>query len=416
MEDYLFEKKKLKKYLGDKLYDVLKAYKVIVAGGTITSLFTNRDINDIDIYFKSKENLGDFLRSEMEGKWVIAHTDKAFLFKYNKIEIQAIYFKYFDNPQEIFKTFDFTVCMGAYDFETEQFVLHKDFVKHNSQRILKFNQGTAYPIVSALRIDKYKKKGYTISKPEFIRVMLTILKSEINDYKTLKEQMGGMYGENYDKLLKPVEGEEFDLASIIEKMVDLSVDDAYFNQSETIDIDDWDEFVYKALGEKMKYFEYDDICYYVVNKEIRECDEFDEKLHKKVDISDIITFPQTRYKYVRKNNDKYCSFYTCGYQYHIGKYSVAESKRYGVHAVTVSDLNSCSYCNDNRNNVLLEVRIDNFDDISSIENALDDTCDYKKVFIVREVPKEEEAKLRNKNDSVKDVDDFLDEWDDRPFK
>jgi len=51
-----------------------------------------------------------------------------------------------------------------------------------------------------MRVDKYKNKGYRISKPESIRVLLTILNTNITDYKSLKEQMGGMYGENYDTM------------------------------------------------------------------------------------------------------------------------------------------------------------------------------------------------------------------------
>jgi hypothetical protein len=38
-------------------------------------------------------------------------------------------------------------------------VLHEDFLKHNSQRILKFNPTTDFPIISALRVQKYEDKG-----------------------------------------------------------------------------------------------------------------------------------------------------------------------------------------------------------------------------------------------------------------
>jgi hypothetical protein len=397
MEDYLFEKKKLKIYLGETLYNIFKSFNVIVAGGTITSLFTNHDINDIDVYFRSKEELGDFLKEEMEGTWIIAHTDKALLFRYEKIEVQAIYFKYFANPQEIFDTFDFTVCMGAFDFSTEEFVLHNDFIKHNSQRILKFNQETAYPIVSALRVDKYKKKGYTISKSEFIRIMLTILKSEIKDYKTLKEQIGGMYGENYDKLIEPQEGEEFDLAVIIEKMKDLCYDDNYFKTSTHVcDIGDWDEFVNKILGVKTKCFIYNDVYYKIVSGEIKKCKDYVEDYYELVNVNEIKQFPITRFKYVRKKNEEYISYYDKSYIYKIGEYHIPKSKYSGLHAVDKSKLNSCSYSNE-KDNVLLELRIDSLDDLNDISGLLSDSCEYKKVFVVREVTKEEVSSMRGKN-------------------
>lgn len=156
--NYKFEQKKLKEYLKEDLYKYLKKYNCIIAGGFITSLFTKKDVNDVDIYFRSREELSKFLRNEMRNQWVISATDKAILLKKNGIEIQLIYFKYYKNAKEIFKTFDFTVCMGAYDFKKEEFVLHEDFLKHNSQRMLVFNTKTSFPIISALRIDKYKNK------------------------------------------------------------------------------------------------------------------------------------------------------------------------------------------------------------------------------------------------------------------
>lgn len=112
--------------------------------------------------------------------------------------LQLICFDTFDTPKKIFDTFDFTVCMGCYDFKKEKFVLHSDFLKHNSQRILMFNDKTRFPIVSALRVDKYKQKDYTISKTEYLRIILTCMDLHIDNYEDLKEQLGGMYGVNGD--------------------------------------------------------------------------------------------------------------------------------------------------------------------------------------------------------------------------
>jgi len=402
MEQFLFEKKKFKNYLGNELYDILKKYNTIIAGGTITSLFTNRDINDIDVYFRSQEDLESFLKNEMEGQWIIAHTEKALLFKFDDIEVQAIYFKYFNNPDEIFDTFDFTVCMGAYDFSKEEFVLHNDFLRHNSQRILKFNHGTAYPIVSALRVDKYKKKGYTISKPEFIRIMLTILNSDIHDYKTLKEQMGGMYGENYDKILEPQENEEFDLENIIEKMSELSVNDDYFKVSQSIDIDCWAEFVDRVLGKKTKCFKHNDLYYKVCNDEVRKFDDYNENQYELLDISEFITFPLTRYKYVKFKDGEYRSYFDKKYEYKIGEYHAKKNEHRGLHAVKESRVDSCTY-SDERDNVLLELRVDSIDDIFCITKLLDDQCEYNRVFVVREIPKDEEKQMR---EMIKDEVDF----------
>lgn len=176
-----YEKSKLYDYL-DNMIDELKDAKVFVAGGLITSLFCNREINDIDIYFRDKESFISFMYKMYNGSTIWSHTKKATLFVKDDKHAQLIHFKFFESAQDIFDTFDFTVCMGCFDFATEEFIFHPDFLRHNSQRILEFNPNTAYPIVSALRIQKYEKKGYRISKPEFLKVILACLKLQITSY------------------------------------------------------------------------------------------------------------------------------------------------------------------------------------------------------------------------------------------
>ena len=101
-----------------------------------------------------------------QDKYVISKTNKAIMYseRVHNIDIlvQCIYFKYFENPEKIFETFDFTICMAAFDFDTEEFVFHDDFFRNNMSKTLRFNPNTAYPIVSALRIEKYKNKCFKI--------------------------------------------------------------------------------------------------------------------------------------------------------------------------------------------------------------------------------------------------------------
>lgn len=118
--------------------------------------------------------------------------------------------------------------MGAFDFSTEQFILHSDFLKDNCYRTLRFNSNTVYPIISLLRVQKYEEKGYNISKSEFLRILLTCVKLNITSYKELCEQIGGMYGINYDKIFN--DDQDFSLESAIEKIKNLYVNDDYFNK------------------------------------------------------------------------------------------------------------------------------------------------------------------------------------------
>lgn len=366
---------------------MLKRYHVIVAGGCITSLFTNKEVNDVDMYFKSKKDLSDFLYEEMQSNWVIAHTDKALLFKYDNKKIQAIYFKFYETAEQIFDTFDFTVCMGAYDFDKEEFVLHNDFLRHNASKILKFNANTAFPIVSALRVSKYVGKGYYISKAEYLRIMLTIVNSNIPTYEVLKAQIGGMYGENYDNLLEPKDSEEFDVAKIVEKMKGLNLDKNYFVLPQNNEINDWDEFVYGVLQEKIKYFKYKDKNYRVIHGEVESMPDDPDNKYEQVDIHDLIKFPLVRYKYVKRYpDDTLHSFYDRSYVWEIGENKAKGTQ--GLFAVKASEVGTCSYVTE-PDRVLLELLVISLEDVRDVQDMLDDTCDFNKVVATRVVPDEE---------------------------
>ncbi|WP_317947265.1 hypothetical protein, partial [Rossellomorea marisflavi] len=238
---------------------------------------------------------------------------------YNDANVQVIHFDYFKTPQDIFKTFDFTVCMAAYDFGSEEFVLHEDFLKHNSQRGLHFNSNTAFPIVSMLRVKKYEEKGYRISKPEFIRIVMTCMNLEINTYEELKDHLGGMYGVNYDKLFKDIEDEEFDIGKAVDLIANISLSDEYFTKPEPVNITDV-EMIIDTISKKS-------IKTVSVNGKLHKI-RYDGSLvtlditppyHEEVPLKDFLKEVKF-YKYVKKTADgKYFSFYDASFEYVMSK-------------------------------------------------------------------------------------------------
>lgn len=172
-----------------------------VAGGAVTSLYTNKTINDFDIYPKSEEALIEAIRwaYENSGYWCVDHSGRAMTFangnKGENQQIQIMHFDTFETAEKIFDAFDFTVCMGAYDLDEKKFVLHDMFLEHCSQRFLSFNKGTRFPYASARRVKKYEDRGYTIGMIEFQKIMLACASSPITSWDDLREQIGGVYGE-----------------------------------------------------------------------------------------------------------------------------------------------------------------------------------------------------------------------------
>lgn len=168
-----------------------------VAGGAVRSLFTNEPVNDFDVYFKTRKDFENAVAGAYDnGWWNVSTTKRAVTFSdHGGTPIQFMYFDFFESPSKIFDAFDFTIVMGAYDFVSGEFILHADFMRHNSQRFLKFHPGTRYPIASSVRVLKYLERGYTIGMGEMIKIALACRKPYIESWDDLKDQIGGSYGE-----------------------------------------------------------------------------------------------------------------------------------------------------------------------------------------------------------------------------
>ncbi|KOS61549.1 hypothetical protein FJQ98_16020 [Lysinibacillus agricola] len=386
-----FEEKKLLKLLGSELVDLFKKYNVFVAGGAITSIFTNSEINDIDVYTRNEDDLLGLIEELFDhcGNKVLSSTKKSTLFADGELLVQAIHFKCFDTAEDIFDSFDFTSVMGAYDFKDNKYYFHDDFMKHNSQKIIKFNSNTAYPLISALRVQKYEDKGYKISKAEYLRIVMTCMKLEINSYEELQEHLGGMYGVNLDKLFEDIKDDEFSLQAAIEKLAEITLSDEYFEKPELEFILELDEVISKISPKAIKYVEFKGKIYRVHNS--GEIDEESVKYdnHTMLDIKDIFK-DNKLYKFVKKNEDgTYSSYYDDKFTYKIGEiaeangavgtYSCDKGK---LHFNTKEKIKKSTYF-DKKDKVLLEVMF-NTDDLLDIDHSTKVTA--RKVYVVREVP------------------------------
>lgn len=411
--DFTFEKNKLKAYIGDDIYNSLKKSKAIIAGGMISSLFTNKEINDVDVYFRDYSSLYLFADQTLTDNHVVSHTHKAtqFIKKYldNQILVQIIHYRTYKKVEDIFDTYDFTVCMGAYDFEIEEFILHPEFLKHNSQRILRFNSNTSYPLISAIRTQKYENKGYTISKAEYFRVLMTCMTLDIKSYDELKEQLGGMYGESYDRLFDDVKDEEFNLHLAIDRIANFSKSESYFKEYRPIDYNIDDILDELDKGERFVVTLKDGKKYRVINGEMVG-EYYSEKESVEVDVNELYKNKKF-YKFVQKTSDKLCSFYNPSFEYVIGEEVKAEKEytkdSYYAHGKLFFNpkdkLKKSTYFG-NSDAVLIEVEIAGEDVIN--EGSYEITA--TKCKVVREVPEVEWKEwVGIKEESSNNDNDFL---------
>lgn len=204
-----------------------------VAGGAVTSVFTGAKINDVDVYFKSRRAFETGVYQAYEdGLWCVAASKRAVTFTDQGRIVQMMHFDFFPTAEAIFAAFDYTICMGALDLDAcvkshwdgvrlvtegaehpeSGFIFHPDFLKHNSQRFLKFNAGTRYPLASATRVLKYQQRGYTIGKGDMMKIALAVRGVKIDTWDDLKDQIGGAYG---DKVVLGNEDTPFTLEAAI---------------------------------------------------------------------------------------------------------------------------------------------------------------------------------------------------------
>lgn len=233
MGNFAVEKQKIKNAISENVYEMLKEAKCVLAGGAITSLMTGREVNDYDLYFTSRESV-DLIVGNIfgvtEDEWIdnfdltANHvTERSFLTKDRKTtsELQFIHYKMYNSAEEIFKSFDFQVCMGAYDFATEEFIFHESFFKDNSQRVLKVNSGTDFPIVSVLRTEKYHEKGYKISKAQLLVLMLCVVNKTYSSWEDVISEVGGLYGINPEELFDT--SKPFSIPEVIAQLEKITV-------------------------------------------------------------------------------------------------------------------------------------------------------------------------------------------------
>ena len=252
-EQYKAEKSKLKSLVCDDIWYILEHCGAYIAGGAITSLFTGNLINDLDVYFPNEDSLKTAVSLfygrddlvafddnedggglDLDFGKLFAHvvTNKSILYRADfEQDVQFMHFDYFNSPEEIFDKFDYTVCMGAFDIAKDEFVLHNDFLKHNAQKYLKFNNRTAFPLISLLRVHKYQEKGYKISKPEMLILGLTLSKLNLESWEDALDHCGGMYGYSLEDVFNT--DKDFSLEGLVDQLSNLDPNRLEFIYSHT---------------------------------------------------------------------------------------------------------------------------------------------------------------------------------------
>lgn len=396
-----WQKRKLKRELG-LLYDNLKKYNCYLAGGAITSIFTNNDINDFDLFFRHKEDIAHFLHEESYG--TNFKSDYAITIAKDGKTIQLIYKKEYPTAQDVLNSFDFSVCMGCYDFSTEEFVLGDTFLEDLASKSIHFNPKTDSPIMSLIRVKKYINKGYDIPVPEMFKLGFTISQQNVDSYEKFQNLLGGMYGENYNKFAEKLktEGKPFDLNYVVSKLSEIDDADKSCGCTTELDFAGMNEAeISREIDLPFSYYKYNGV-YYDLDFSILRKDEVEGySFATEKPIENAIKLPMTVYKWIDAKNR--CSFFNSNFRWKdYGQVNVNDwfASDHGLHFVKEDEIWNCCY-SDNKNKALVRGIVTSIDDFVSImdagvrnSNVLLKTVFVTNIWNEEDIPEELKAKKR----------------------
>lgn len=176
----------------------LAEYGVMVAGGAITSLFTDKYINDLDLYMedpKFKPQIMALLEYYFKDEpYVSANciTYKRKSSRSRKMYNVQLITRFSGPPEVIFHNFDFTITNGAYSFRDGAFHFGSRFFTDLATRKLVYSGGSEFPICALFRTKKYQARGYTLPGSTVMHIGLSIVRLEIKTYAELKQQLLGI--------------------------------------------------------------------------------------------------------------------------------------------------------------------------------------------------------------------------------
>ena len=214
------EKSWLVNQLPSELLTLISDCDAFIAGGAVTSAFSNKKVRDLDVFFRSKSKREVFLavlsnlssdsaieietdydykelKENIQGEiHFLERTETALTYSWEykgqEFFIQAILLNHVvGEPEGVLSQFDFTISEGAYLPREESFVLNEDFLRDLSQRRLIYT-GSDYPMATLLRIVKFVDRGFTISGVDLVRVGLAINNLTLSTLDDYLDQLNGI--------------------------------------------------------------------------------------------------------------------------------------------------------------------------------------------------------------------------------
>lgn len=171
---------------------------VYLAGGAISSIFAELEVNDLDFYCESEAVKEEFLLTltNTYGYSVVCTTANAITLERKvfgeQSKIVQVIVLFMGDPECILNTFDFTCVQALYDFTGKQFLASSKFLRDVAARRLVYSNTSPYPICALYRTQKYIDRGYKLPGATIVAISLAIHKLRLDCYADLSAQLQGI--------------------------------------------------------------------------------------------------------------------------------------------------------------------------------------------------------------------------------
>lgn len=241
--------KNIKKLLSSKLNKWLESItdtevkkiireNTIISGGAIVSLLTGIEVNDYDVYFKTKEavlavaeyyitqfskthnsvatlkeedgRIKIFIRSSgVEGEQQEEEIEElkepqeqcVEKPKYRPVYLTSnaitlsdkiqIVIRFWGDVEEIHKNYDFAHCTCSWSSWDNNLILPTKALECIINKEL-YYMGSKYPLCSIIRSRKFIERGYTINAGQYLKMCLQLQDLDLRDVEVLKDQLIGV--------------------------------------------------------------------------------------------------------------------------------------------------------------------------------------------------------------------------------
>lgn len=102
-----------------------------------------------------------------------------------------IVLRFYGEPEEIHKNYDFIHCTNYWTSWDGDLVLHKDALESLLSKELRY-VGSKYPVCSLFRLRKFIQRQWTINAGQILKIALQVSELDLKDHKVLEDQLTGV--------------------------------------------------------------------------------------------------------------------------------------------------------------------------------------------------------------------------------